>query len=135
MKRINMKSNSGFTMSDLAIALIIFVIFTGIIGSLFYATFRMTLQTKMSSSAIKFAIQVLEDVDRIPYEDVTNGMEASYVSKFSIPTGYKLSLEVSNYNENNDKEDLIKIVKLTMSYEISGAKDSIVIQKLKIKET
>lgn len=135
MKKINMKSNSGFTMTDLVIALTIFVIFTGVIGSLLYSTFRMTLQAKMSSSEIKFAVQILEDIDRIPYEQVKNGMEANYISKFSIPSGYKLLIEVSNYNEGNYKEDLIKVIKLTMSYDISGTTDSLVIQRLKIKET
>ena len=133
-KKINIASDSGFTITDLAIAIIIFLLFTGIMGSLFYNAFKTERQTQMSGAAINYAIQILEDIDKISYEEVTNDMEESYMSKFSISSAYNLKIEVTNYNEGNDKEDLIKIVKLTMEYELAGDSENIMIKKLKIKE-
>ena len=59
MKKINFKSNSGFTMTDLVTALIIFSIFTGIIGTLMYNSFKTNLQVKMAGTAANYAIQIL----------------------------------------------------------------------------
>ena len=78
MGKINVKSNKGFTIADLAIALIIFILFTEIIGTLFYSSFRLNSQAKISAVATNYAIEILEDIDRIAYEDVQNGMEATH---------------------------------------------------------
>lgn len=134
MKKINFKSNSGFTMTDLVTALIIFSIFTGIIGTLMYNSFKTNLQVKMAGTAANYAIQILEDIDKISYDKVINGMESSYKSKFSIPNGFDLSIEVSNYNEGTDKEDLIKKVKLTITYSLAENSENLVIERLKVKE-
>jgi len=133
-RKTNIKSNSGFTMTDLVIALSIFTIFTGIIGTIMYSSFKLNLQTKMSGVAANYAIQILEDIDKISYEEVTNGMENKYINKFSIPDGFKLTIEVSKYNNGNSKQDLIKKVKLTITYNLSGSTESFVVQRLKIKE-
>lgn len=134
MRKLNFRSDSGFTMTDLIAALIIFSIFTGMIGTLMYTSLKMNLQIKMAGAAENYAIQILEDIDKIGYDQVTNGMEDSYKSKFGVPTGFDLSIEVSNYNEGTSKEDLIKKVKLTISYEFAGNSEKLVIEKLKIKE-
>ena len=134
MKKINLKSNSGFTMADLVAALTIFALFTTIISTLMYSSYKSNMQVKMSGASVHYAMQILEDIDKISYENVKNGMESSYISKFSIPSGFIISINVSNYNEGNNKEDLVKKVKLTISYEFSGDTESIVINKLKVKE-
>lgn len=134
MSKLNFKSNAGFTMTDLVAALIIFSIFTSIIGMLMYSSFKVNLQTKMAGAAGNYAIQILEDIDKISYDQVTNGMESSYKSKFGIPTEFNLSIEVSNYNEGTDKEDLIKKVNLTITYEYAGNSENLVIERLKVKE-
>lgn len=134
MKKLNLKSESGFTMTDLIAALIIFSVFTGIIGTLFYSSFKINLQTKMTGTAGSYAIQILEDIDKITYNEVVNGMENKYKSKLSIPAGFDILIEVSNYNEGNNKEDLIKKIKLTIKYKLAGHSEQLVINHLKIKE-
>lgn len=134
MKKINLRSDSGFTMTDLAAAILIFGIFTGIIGTLMYSSYKINLQTKMAVAAGNYAIQILEDIDKISYEEVTNGMEAGYKSKFLIPEGFDVTIEVSNYNEGTIKEDLIKKIRLVITYEFAGDSEKIQINRLKIKE-
>ncbi len=128
--QLNIASNKGFTMTDVVIALIIFTIFTGTIGSFMYASYKMNLQTKMSGSAVNYAMEILEDIDKIAYEEVTNGMESKYIQKYAIPSGFRLSIQVSNYKE----EDIIKKVKVTVSYELAKNTQDIVIERMKIKE-
>lgn len=134
MKKLNLKSESGFTMTDLIAALIIFSVFTGIIGTLFYSSFKMNLQTKMAGTAGNYAIQILEDIDKMTYDEVVNGMENNYRNKLSIPTAFDIKIEIVNYNEGNNKEDLIKKVKLTINYSLAGKNEELVMNHLKIKE-
>lgn len=134
MKKLNLKSEAGFTMTDLIAALIIFSVFTGIIGTLFYSSFKINLQTKMAGTAGSYAIQILEDIDKLTYDEVVNGMENKYKSKLNIPAGFDILIEVSNYNEGNGREDLIKKVKLTINYTLAGQSEQLVINHLKVKE-
>lgn len=132
IKKINLESESGITMMDLIVALAIFTIFTGIITALMFSSYKTNLQLRMSGAAINYTIEILEDIDKISYDEVTNGMEEAYRTKFEIPSGFNLNLDVGKYNSGS--ENLVKKVKFTISYEISGKTEKIVINKLKIKE-
>ena len=135
MKRIiNMKSNLGFTMVDIVIALIIILLFTGIITSLMFSARKMNAQITMSGNSTYYAMLILEDIDKISYDEVQNGMEDSYITKYSIPSKYQVSLEVSDYTEDTEKEDLIKKIKLTIAYDLLGDRENVVINRLKVKE-
>ena len=134
MIKTNIKSNSGFTMTDLVVSLIIFLIFSGLVVTAFYSSYVVNSKTKITASATNYSIQILEDIDKITYDEVQNGMENTYRQKFSIPDGYSLKMKVTNYNEGNDKEDLIKNVELTIEYKIAGDNEKIVINKIKVKE-
>lgn len=134
MKKHNVKSEKGFTMTDLIIALMLFAIFTGVIGTLMYSSYKINLQTKMAGAATNYAIQILEDIDKIAYEEVINGKEKEYKSKFKIPSGFDLKLEVERYNKETGGDDLIKKVKLTITYQLAEKSEQVVINKLKVKE-
>ena len=134
MKVAKLKSESGFTMTDLVVALIIFSMLAGLVGTFLYSSYKSQLETKLAGDASYYAIKILEDIDKMSYDDVTNGMESNYKSKFSIPSGYNLTLEVTNYNEGTNKLDLIKNVKLTIKYGLDNETKSIVINKIKAKE-
>ena len=134
MNKLNFKSNSGFTMTDLVAALIIFSVFTGIIGALMYSSLKINLQTKMAGIAGYYAIQILEDIDKIGYDSVTNDMEDYYKTKLILPPGFDLSIDVLKYNEGTEKEDLIKIVNLTITYRVAGNSEKFMIERLKVKE-
>lgn len=134
MKKIKIKSNSGFTMTDLVVALTIFTLFATVIGTLMFSAYKTNIQIKMSGAAIYYSLQILEDIDKISYEDVQDGMESGYINKFSIPSGFTLNIDVSNYNEGNNKEDLIKKVKLTISYKLFDDTENMIINKIKVKE-
>ena len=99
-----------------------------------YSSVKVNVQTKMAGAAANYAIQILEDIDKMSYEGVTNGMEDYYRTKLLLPTGFDLLIEVSNYNDGTDKEDLINIVQLTISYKIANSSEKLRIEKLKVKE-
>ena len=58
-----------------------------------------------------------------------------YEEQFNIPAGYIVELNISNYGEAvGNVEDVIKIIKLKISYTFQGETEDFVVQKLKIKE-
>lgn len=132
MKKLlqRLKSNKGFTMQDLAIGIIILTLFAGTIGGSFIAVYKMQAQTKITSIATLYGIQILENIDKIDYDEVNDGDLRTWISDYKIPESMKLSLEVKKYNE----EDTIKQVKLTINYEFADNSETLVLERFKVKE-
>ena len=59
LKKVNTKSESGFTFTDLAIAIFIIMLFTGTIGTIMYQITEVKLSTQLSAEATVCAIQIL----------------------------------------------------------------------------
>lgn len=136
IKKINnsMKKEKGFTMQDLIIACFIITLFVGIITSLITKVYSTNAKTDLMSQMAFYSIQILEDIDKRSYEEITNDLANNYHSQLSIPLGFDINIEVTNYGEEEKLKDLIKIVKLTISYEFQGERETYKVEKLKIKE-
>lgn len=125
-----LKSNKGFTMQDVIIAIAILTVFAGTIAGSYLAIYKIQAETQITAVATLYGIQILENIDRIAYEDVKNEMEDTYKQAYGISDQIDLKIEVSQY----DSENTIKMIKLTLSYEISGNTENLVLEKLKVKE-
>ena len=134
-QKINIKSDKGFTMEDLTIALLIITLFVGIISTMMSKVYKVNLKADLTSQMVMYAVEILEDIDKIAYEEVKPELADIYNSKFSIPQGYTIDIQVSNYGEGiSNVKDLIKIIKLNISYTFSGEKEEFTVTRLKIKE-
>ena len=130
-----LKSQKGFTMQDLIIACLILTLFVGLIGTLMYNSYYNNLRAELSANMTIYAVKILEDIDKISYEDVQTKTGTDYKEQFNIPAGYSIELSISNYGEAvGNVEDVIKIIKLKISYTFQGETEDFVVQKLKIKE-
>ena len=125
-----LKSNKGFTIQDTVIGLLVLVMFAGIIGSSFLAVYRIQCETKITAMATLYGIQIFENIDKIPYEEVKNEKVDDYKKDFKIPDMINIKVEVTPKNE----EDTIKLVELTMDYTFGGKTETILLQKIKVKE-
>lgn len=133
--KLNFKSNKGFTMQDLLIALFFIVLFVGIISSMMYAVYKLQMKANLMSQMTMYSVQILEDIDKISYEEVQKKTAQEYRNQFSIPAGFNINIEVSNYGEGIENvQDVMKIVKLTLSYTFSNETEEFTVQRLKIKE-
>lgn len=129
------KSNKGATITDVVTGVLILVMFTGILTTSFYNIYKHNVLIKYNSQAVDYTIKILEYTDRIKYEEVTNDLNTIIKEKFSIKDNFDVKLEVENYNkEDGQKEDIIKIVKVTVNYKATGEEHQYSVQKLKIKE-
>lgn len=135
MKQMKLKHNKGATMVDVVTAIIILSLFVGVIGNLYYQVILHNNEIKLNAYAVYYVVQIAERIDKIPYEEVTNEFNNNLREEFSIPDLYNISIDVINYNENdNSKEDIIKIVTIKAEYECFEEQKKYEIQKLKIKE-
>ena len=131
-KIINSKSFSSekdFTGTDIVISVIIFILFAGVIASLMYMSYKNSISIQKGAYAGAIATVILEKTDEKPYEEINNNFLNSNQSEIDIPEGYNVTYESSELYYN-----LIKQVKVTVTYSLEGQNQSIIISKLKIKE-
>lgn len=130
--KLKFKSERGYTIQDLFIGCFIITIFIGLITTMMTYAYKTNMRTSIIAKITTYAVEILEDVDKISYEDAQTKDGDYYKSKFSIPDGYNVNLQFSDYGE--DTEDIIKIVSLTLSYTFDGDTTEYKVQRLKIKE-
>lgn len=132
---LKIKSEKGFTMQDLLIACFIFVLFAGLIGSLMYQVFELNIRADLTSQMSIYAVQILEDLDKISYEEAQAKTGADYKAQFSIPAGFNVDLQLTDYGEGIEGiQDVMKIVNLKISYTLGGDTEEFSVRRLKMKE-
>lgn len=133
MKKI--KENKAATMTDVVIGVIILIMFTGILTTSFYNIYSHNIAIRMNAVAVDYTIKILEDIDRMSYEEVTNDLNNTLNEDYDIKQNYTINLEIENYNEDDEtKQDIIKIVKVTVKYKVAENEEEYTVKKLKIKE-
>ena len=129
------KLNTGATLTDVVIAMLIIMLFTGILTTTFSGLYKNNIHIKMNAIAADYAIKILEDIDKMPYEEVDNTLNEEISKKYEDYKNYEAHLDIENYNKDDDsKEDIIKIVQLTIKYKVIDSNEEYVVKKLKIKE-
>mgnify|MGYP005786361653 CR=1 FL=1 len=131
----NIKTEKGFTLQDLVIACLIITLFVGTIGTMMFLVYKTNVKADLTSQMCVYAVQILEDIDKISYEEAQTMTGSKYKEKFSIPAGFNVQLSFSNYGEGEENiQDVMKIVDLRISYTILGEEEAFTVQRLKIKE-
>lgn len=127
------KSNKGFTMQDLLIACFFFTLFVGVIATTMFSVYKTNTKMDLTSQMTLYAVQILEDIDKISYEEAQTKTGNDYKQQFSIPAGFNVTLNFSNYGEEG-AQDVIKIVDIKISYTFQGETNDFAVKRLKIKE-
>ena len=134
----NFKSNKGFTLQDLILAIMILMLFVGTVGSLFISVYQVNADSKVDALTTIYAIKILEYIDKINYEEVTEAKKASLISKMQteldIPNSLRVSLNITNYNPDWSSKDYVKQVRLIIDYTFNNKDKQLLIDTLKVKE-
>lgn len=134
-KIINLKQEKGFTMQDLIIAFGIILLVGGTIGSTYLAIYTIQSDTKVDALATLYAIQITEYIDKISYEEVVNEININSIKqKFNISDKFTVNIDVANYEQDEENLDMVKKVKIELSYSFRKQNRKIVFNRLKIKE-
>ncbi|MBP3256348.1 MAG: hypothetical protein J6M60_07715 [Clostridia bacterium] len=130
-----MKNNKGISLTEVSVSIIILSLFVGIIGSLFYQIGLNTEMIKYNAIATHYAVKVAEDIDKLSYENVNNEfLNTTLIPSYNIEDQFSIGVDVRNYNENNTKEDLLKIVTIQVNYSFLNRNETYKIEKLKVME-
>lgn len=130
----NFKSNKGFTMQDLVIAITVFMLFAGIVGTLLVNTFKVQADSQVDEVAVLYVVQVAEYIDKISFDEVESGIGDSISKKFNIPAKMKLTINVEDYKPTAETGEYVKEVDINLEYNFDNDSRNIRVQKLKIKE-
>ena len=145
IKGVSIKKNRGFTTADIVVAIVVMMIFVGMIATLFYNFYLSTTAKNRNAMATNYIVDVIEEIKAMNYDEVQkdtqdsnsiNNLIQQLEATKQIPKGYIITGEVQKYNEtegNTDKKDLVKILTIRVEYSLGKKTEKIEISTLLIK--
>ena len=158
------KEQKGFAASDALIAVLIIVLFSGLIATISYNIYLSNSSVKRMSKGTEYITRTFEHIEKKPYEEITiDGLE-TYINENqtefnitdnqinissnnteettksignSINPAYTMNINIEYYNkteENTDKLDLVKEITMTVKYKLGNKDQEITMTRNKIKE-
>lgn len=123
MKRQKCINQRGVTSADVIVAVIIIMLFVSVITTGFYNYYKSVQSKNRITIATNIIVDIIENVEMLKYDEVTKEKIDNIVKKFesdgTISKSYTVTTDLQNYNEtegNTDKKDLIKILKVKVTY-------------------
>lgn len=118
------KSEKGFTVMDIAIAIVVLFIFVSIIAFLIYNYNSDMKAAELESKAAHHAIDEIENIKAAGITGVSDGITGPTEIG---DTGFSKTIEIEDYknmdankNKENIRENIIKKVTVTISYTFKG---------------
>ena len=144
----SLRKDKGIIISDAVIAVLLMMVFVGVIMSLMLNVFRESAKIKISSQQMDYITEIFEYVEKLKYEEVTadnlikfiNDKNVDYVkAAASIDdiddnVSYKMAISVESYiptDETLPKYDLIKTVTLTIENNLADESYTTTSSKIK----
>lgn len=145
IKGVSIKGNRGFTTADIVVAIVVMMIFVGMIATLFYNFYLSTTAKNRNAMATNYIVDVIEEIKAMNYDEVQkdtqdsnsiNNLIQQLEATKQIPKEYIITGEIQKYNEtegNTDKKDLVKILTIRVEYSLGKKTEKIEISTLLIK--
>ena len=132
--KINFKNNKGTTTLDMTTGVIIFVLFTSLILTLYLNIYKQASLIKIHEDAMSYLTKICEAIDLKAYDD-TDDVNA-IAREVGLPTDkYKISYTIEKYTKDHpEAEDLVKRINITLLYTFDKETRTIEISKIKVKE-
>lgn len=131
------KGKNGLTGIDIVFAVIIIILFTSIILSLMYNIKLQNTKQVYELACNIFATQTLENIGISDYEDIIESDSDNNSNNLipDLPSMFHEKIEVESINDiDSSKDDIIKKVTVTITYNISGKTYQNVYCRLKEKD-
>lgn len=127
-------NNKGITGIDVTIAIIIIIVFTGVIANLMFSIYKTAIEIQKGANADAYATIILEKVDEKPYDEIDENFIQTLKNngEIEISEDYITELSIEPYTDY--QFELIKKVNLTIKYSVNNEEKTLNIAKLKIKE-
>ncbi len=131
---INLKSDKGFTLQDLVIAIVIFAMFSLIVGSLLASTYKVQVYSQVDEVATLYAVQIAEYIDKISIDQVNSSLSNKVTNMFGIPDMFSVTISTEDYKPTEEGLVFVKKVKTNIAYSYKSDEKNITIERLKIRE-
>ena len=161
--RNKIREQKGFATSDALIAVLIIILFSGLIATISYNVYLSNSSIKRMSRATGYITNVFEYIDKEYYDNITvnglknyinnnqttfntannqinissnNANEATTTIGNSNPA-FTMDIYIEYYNKtqgNTDKLDLVKEITMTVKYKLGNKNQEITMTKNKVKE-
>ena len=131
-----LKSHQGFTIQDLAIAIVILILFSSVMASTYMAILNTQTETKLDAVLTLYAVEILEYIDEIDYASLENPNQVIALARnnLQIPSGVAINLEITPYESEENNEDIIKTVKVIVGYTLQENQHQITMTNIKVRE-
>ena len=161
--RNRIKEQKGFATSDALIAVLIIILFSGLIATISYNVYLSNSSIKRMSKATGYITNMFEYIDKEYYQNITvNGLE-DYINnnqtvfnttnnQINISSNntqetaktignnnpaFIMNIYIEYYNKtqgNTDKLDLVKEITMTVNYKLGNKNQEITMTRNKAKE-
>lgn len=137
---MNLRDNKGVTGADISVALIVIVIFVGIIATLVYNFGMASKSLNRKATAVNIAISKIEELKEKNYDDVQSSTEPEYKDVNGNPMTaqngpYKVTTEIKKYSELKEGlQDVIKIARVKVEYSVGNEQEIIDLKTAITKE-
>ena len=131
-----MKNEKGFTGVDIAISVVILMVFVTVITSMFYNLTVTSKRIERKTEATSIAIKTIETMKILEFDKLTEGMDLEDINnlisdKIEVPNGYTVTVSV----DNSTYADVIKIISVQVGYKLGKQEETINIETLVKKYT
>lgn len=143
---MKVKQEKGFTVIDVTIAIIAITVFSTLIVTLIYNNYLENIKLKKETLAMIYITEIFENVGIESYENLENGNYEDVVNNYynnnikklmplDIIGKYKIDLSITEpFNNVEEKENIMKKISVTLTYQINDKKYSCSMERIKIKE-
>lgn len=128
------KNNRGFTQADIVIAVVAIIVFTSVILALMYNVKLENTKLKGKILASIYLTETLENVGIADYDSVTEENKEQLTPEMTDVFDSKVSVSKIIDEDTTKTEDIIKKVKVTITYKIGNKIYEESAQRLKVKE-
>lgn len=133
------KNNLGFIGTDVLIAIVAIVIFSGLIFSLIYYHYFENVKIRKAALAGLYLTQIMENVALNPYEAITQenideGIIQLLPEDMDIEKYAAQIMVTTPEGLEETSEDITKKVKVTITYLLQNKKYEYTMERMKIKE-
>ncbi len=112
---MNFKKENGFALSDTAIAIIIIIIFTGIISSISYNIYLQSNFIKRNDTATNYIVELFEYAKSLDFDEVTFGKLSEHFNNITVlnakdnnntvSKGYTMIIDINDLTEGNNIDE------------------------------
>jgi len=156
MKKL-LKQNKGIAGTDAVIAIMIMVLFAGLIATTLYNIHVSNISLKRMTEANNHLIDILEYSDKLYYDDLTTtsklkqkyeflkdaqsigqaeeqSLERMWKLEGQVGEGYNITIILDKYKPNENAFDLVRKLTVTVNYKVGNKNQEITISKIKSRE-